>query len=103
MLGDGTAGQNREQKRDRDRTPTRSPTGDAVEARPARAPHPWRRRGALSRRAGSEARSGAALCPGARARPARTHLPGLGAVARPKSCCPPAAARRPTLRARRHQ
>lgn len=86
MLGDGTAGQNREQKRGRDRAPTRSPTGDGVEARPDRAPHPWRRRGALSRRAGRAAK---ALCPGARERPVRTHLPGLGAAARPGILCPP--------------
>lgn len=84
MLEDGTAGPNREQKRGRDREPTRSP-GDGVEARPARAPQRWRRRGALSRLAGSAARlcaPGRGRDPSALTCPGSAPPPAPGAAAR---------------------
>lgn len=91
MLGDGTAGQNREQKRGRDRASTRSPTGDGVEARPDRAPHPWRRRGALSRRAGRAARRyalGRGSDPSALTCPGSAPPPAPGSAARHRRRAP---------------
>lgn len=84
MLEDGTAGPNREQKRGRDREPTRSP-GDGVEARPSRAPQRWRRRGALSRLAGCAARlcaPGRGRDPSALTCPGSAPPPAPGAAAR---------------------